>query len=93
VVTVANSETGRIQPRARRGVRHSAAYGDGRREHDRAQTRTIGIITNGANARVRVVRTYHHEQRRPGIQGAGGSFINDLGGNVLIGNTTNGVFN
>jgi hypothetical protein len=57
-----------------------------------AHNANFGIITNGANARVRAARTTI-TNNGTGVTEAGGSFVNDLGGNVLIGNTTNGAFN
>jgi hypothetical protein len=53
---------------------------------------STGIITNGAGARVRVAGT-GISANATGVNPAAGSFINDLGGNVLAGNTTNGSFN
>ena len=52
----------------------------------------VGIATDGAQARVRANNTVI-TGNGTGLNIAGGSFINDLGGNVLVGNTTNGAFN
>ena len=52
----------------------------------------FGIIANGASTRVRVGNTTI-TGNGTGVSPVGGSFINNLGGNFLIGNTTDGAFN
>jgi hypothetical protein len=52
----------------------------------------FGIIANGAGARARITSTLI-TANGTGVSPAGGSFVNDLGSNALIGNTTNGAFN
>jgi len=52
----------------------------------------FGIIANGASTRVRVGNTTI-TGNGTGVSPAGGSFINNLGGNFLVGNTTDGAFN
>jgi len=52
---------------------------------------TTGIVANGS-VRVRVKNSII-TNNGTGVNPAGGSFIDDLGGNALIGNTTDGAFN
>ncbi|HYD25478.1 MAG TPA: hypothetical protein VEB68_11840 [Croceibacterium sp.] len=53
---------------------------------------TNGILGNGANVRVRVARTTI-TGNNVGVNPGGSSNVNDLGGNLLIGNTNNNTFN
>ena len=56
------------------------------------QNNISGIVANGAGARVRVANS-RITNGGIGINRQASAFINDLGGNILIGNVTDGTFN